>query len=296
MERFPTWRVWRLIHGHMTLDMFQMLRRALRVKQVAGGVSYLSNVWAWVIISFLTTINISMGNFYLVYSSFSLSVLRTTPFTSLSFMIYVLITIVCLRYAVRLTNAIALQREIGNYELFALLPAGEFTNVMNIARAHRHPLQGKLMGVGSALALAALVWAVTVWYPLSLNPTLIGLNRVAYFALPVLVRGMASFVDYLQAFVAATLIAILASQRQKRGEPQLWTIGGFVALQILLYVIVGGLGAQLVAQVLYNSNSLTSTMFLFLSPTLLLAQSVVLIAVREAINFGLWRLVKRQLG
>lgn len=296
LERFPTWRVWKLIHSHISLDMYEMLVRTLRVKRPAGGVSRLSNVWTWVILSFLSNLSLSLGSFYFAYSSFILS-MAMPLMTSVSFLIPIFITFVTLRYALQISNAIAGQREIGSYDLFALLPAGEFANMLNITRAHRHPLQGALTGVVSSLLLYALVWIVTAGFPLSLTGSLVGLSTVAYYALPVLGQGIASFADYLQSFVAATLIAILASQRAKPGQAQVTLIGSFIALQVALYVIVGGFSAQFANFMVYSSVTATRSLYLFTSYSLYwIIQSVIMIGVREVINAALWWAVRREMG
>lgn len=295
LERFPTWHVWKLIHSHISLDMYEMLVRALRVKRPAGGVSRLSNVWMWVILSFLSNLSVSLGSFYFAYSSLILS-MAMPLMTSVSFLIPIFTTFVTLRYALNISNAIAAQRQIGSYDLFALLPAGEFANVLNITRVYRHPLQGMVTGMVSALVLFLLVWIVTAGFPLSLTGNLIGLSTVAYYALPVMALGISSFVDYLQSFVAATLIAILASQNAKPGQAQVTLVGSFIALQLALYVIVGGFSAQFANYMVYSSFTATRSLYLFTSYSLYwILQSIIMIGVREIINAALWAWVRRQM-
>ncbi|MFN8374017.1 MAG: hypothetical protein U0694_14220 [Anaerolineae bacterium] len=294
MELFPTWRVWRLVHGHMSLEMYELLVRVLRVKHPARGVSYLSNVWTWIVISFLSDFPTSLGSLYFAYAALTMS-LSLPTFNSINFVSPALISFVTLRYATRVLNAINTQRTGGSYDLFALLPAGEFTNVCNILRAHRHPLQGVAVGIIPAVLLCLLLWGMTAGYPLSFGSSLEGFNNVAYFALPVMLRGIASFVDYVQAFSAATLIALLASRRQQRSEAQITLIGGFLALQVGLYVIVGGFSAQLANLLVFSVSNFTRATFMIMSySSLLLLQSLILIAMREVVNGVLWNWVRLQ--
>jgi hypothetical protein len=296
MKFSPTWKVWRLLHSYLSLDMYRMLVMALRLKRPPSGVAYLSNVWTWIVLSFLLSSLTNFLNSYFFMSSPMGRNMATALVSVLPFLLQVFITVVCLRYALHFTNAISAQRETGNYDLFATLPAGEFVSVMNIARTYRHPLQGVISGSISAVLLLGLLILVTASAPISFNPAFVDVNNLAFTILPVMVTGIGHFVNYLQSFVAVTLISLLVSQRQQRGETSMWLVGSFLALQIAFYIVAVGVSSLTGGVRYYTIIGSFGPSLIFLSYTLYLgAQVFIMIAVREAVNAVLWRLVKRQM-
>lgn len=293
MERLPTWCVWRLLHGEMPLEKRNVWTRMLSIKHRSTG-SQLSNIWVWVIISFtVSVITGILGRFIL--RSPSMVVMGLPLLSIIGLWIPLFILFLSLRYALRLSSTIHKQREIGNYALFALFPAGEFSSLLNIARAYRHPQQGRIIGILTFVILFGVAVAVTLRFPdnMFLNSFSLRFDPVAANVPSVMLRGLISFIDYLQSFMAAILIAILTMQQDEHENVQFLFIIRFIGLQIALYIISSAVGTWFMFVALRGLSQ--SDLLFSVFSTSLIFHSPILIICREIANFALWWIVQRRL-
>jgi hypothetical protein len=281
MERFPTWHVWKLLHIYPEREV-HLLLRVLHVEPYTPF-AMMHSAWIWVMINFFVSLGILQK-----LLSLHLSVGSILWIDSL--LLSLLITLDSLRFALKIIASISKLREIGNYDLYALLPAGEFASVFNICRTHRFRLDSTIRGIKSLLIVLVVGMSCALSFLISLGNSGIFELLVIW----ILFAGLVRCIDYVQSFVAATLIALLASQHQNRSEVQIWTISGFLGLQIALYIVLFPLLINI--PFFWQDNEffprrLDDTYLWWL----IVLAPILFVLCRELINFVLWQAVKRRL-
>jgi hypothetical protein len=286
MERFPTWHVWRLLHTYPRQDIIVFLR-LLRVKTYTSWLELMHNAWAWTVLSLIVTIAvwIILGN-----SRLTIEVVFWVIWLVLS----LFVTFDSLSFALRTVSSISKWHRLGGYDLFALLPAGEFGGLLNVCRTHRAYLNGTIRGV---LSLVIVILGMTA-LAISLNAQPASFESGFGFifvmmVLFVLLTGLWRLIDYVQSLVSATLIALFVNRHHQR-EARMRVISGFLGMQFLLY---GGVLPLLITlpyillgdtTAIYRNGNLYFIWLVVFTPS-------IFIAVRELINFALWQAVKRRL-
>jgi hypothetical protein len=270
-----TLKLWRTLHTYPSFQ--ETLLRILHLKPRRAINSILYNLWAWVI---LNTIQ-----FFVTFQLIILLFIMNSPFFALNWVIYVFLILLSFFPAARMLNTMYRMHSEPEYDLISILPAGELATRLNICRAHRYPLQGKLRG--KWLLVLVLCLYISAYIP----PTF------AYFAsnsvglyVPFLIGGALDgiwgFIRYLQLFVMAILIALFASKAPTRGQAFVWLISGYAALQVLFYIADTLLSSIMRLPI---PESIGSLRVVILSITF----NLIAITLREAVNFGLWRMVQR---
>jgi hypothetical protein len=187
--------------------------------------------------------------------------------------------------AIQITNLIARQREIGNYDVFAATVGGEYMLALSVCRANRYPLSHHLRGIW----LALLVFVPCLNYSTAMDFSI-------YFAYPVLsgLSGIGAFFVYLQASAASIMLAILVSTQPKRSEALAWLIAIFSTLQAILIFGFPWLNIFLLTSMRriveggsYSEDFLRFIWFTFPS-------TIAYFTCRELMNYILWRIVQRR--
>jgi hypothetical protein len=280
MERFPTWRIWKLIHAFPSEHLSEILLRVLHAPVRVNRRTLLNNAWTWVVI------NVFM-NFIACTAVFEVSFTSMISFYSIGALLIPFITmLIALGFSMRVAQMIARQREVGNFDLFAALPEGELSAALFIARAYRHPLEGEVRGFRWLVILTILSLGIALFSLVS------GLSALAVFPAWFLSGGVERFVGYLQSLVAATAIALLVSQRRNPSEAMGWLVGGFFVLQVLFYIASGAL-LNAFALTVFAPFGQDNSLLIYVWVVIL--QPLLLIFVREFINYLLWQAVRRRL-
>jgi hypothetical protein len=285
MERFPTWKIWRLLRTYPTRDI-HLLLRVLRIKSYTSDLEIMHHAWTWVVLSFMVSLLISFGSSRLTIDTVFWLISLFLSFISFD----------SLPFAISAVSTISKWRKLANYDLFALLPNGELTSVLNLCRVHRAYLSGAIRGVKSLLIVIVLI-AILLFLGFSDDAGSYEAGFGIVFLMlvvAVLLIGLLTFVIYLQSFVSATLIAMLASQYRNQREAQVSVIGGFLGMQLVLY---GGLLPFLINLPFFGrqyelSSDRYDEMYLV---WLIMFVPLIFIGCREVINFLLWQAVKRRL-
>jgi hypothetical protein len=266
MERFPTWCVWQRLHGHLPEGHYRAYRQVLRLKGHALSMAAFSHVLVWMFM------NVVFSKWLLdagIYDISSVLILRLA------------ITGMSLFFAVKVATAISKQREFASFDLFRILPRGELTTVFNIARVYRDPRDGMIRDYLLGLVFAFIIAGYTWVNPVPVTPDTF--------------LGITLFVDYLQSFVTATLIAFIVTQHQERIRALLWLVIGFLVMQVMLY-----LGLTLALERLMDLEFVSQrinpdTDWRVYEYWRAILQPLVFIFCRELVNLALWQAVKRRL-
>jgi hypothetical protein len=207
-----TFKLWRCLHYPPSLRFHRLYQRLLRMPpRYTTGLQFSFNrMWVWVVLG-------------VVFSQSFLS----SSYSIYTFIIPLLITILSLRFVWQVVNALNRLYATGNYELLALMPSGQLPHVLDACRLIRYPSDWTIH-LTSVYVIGLLIILILTNFLQLFTPLLL-LLRV--------ITGVAHYVDYLQSFVMASLLAMLASQRQKRSEAQAAALGGFLAIQIMLYLV-----------------------------------------------------------
>jgi hypothetical protein len=279
INRLPTWHIWKLLHTYPTREI-NLLLRVLRVGSPKVTRAPLHNVWVWVILNIIVSALLCFN----VPREIGSTLWVNSPILAL------FITFDSLSFALKANTTLSKWREQGNYDVFMLLPAGMLASLLNICRAYRFPLEGTIHGVKTLLFITLFV----VGYILALAASP-GNFEVLWLTLFILLTGLFRCIDYMQSFVTATLLVLLANQRQDRYDTQVLVIGGFLGLQIILYVVLIPLLSNtpllwVRGPISFSGGS--NVLYLF---WMAIFAPLIFVLCRELINFALWQAVKRRL-
>jgi hypothetical protein len=286
MHRLPTWQVWKLIHRHQKPHKYRMLARVLRIKETSEWLRSLHNLWLWLGVA----LSLSITSYILSFI-FSFSGQNYWLIVAIGWLPRLAIAFICLQFGVRLVSTISRQRVEGRYDLFRLLPAGEFVSLIDIVRAFRYPYDGRIRGE-MALFLVVYIFACCFSvFGVSVTPfspaQILSLETMPLW-------GVVSLVEYLQTFVATILIAILISHSQSSTNTQVSFVAWFIVLQVSFFMLhylftstVAGLNIITSA-----SGNLNMSGLFFWS---VLIKPLTFIGCSELVNFVLWQAVKRRL-
>jgi hypothetical protein len=280
INRSPTWQMWKLIHTFSLDYFYEALTRVLHSPHRVNSRTPLNNAWTWIAINFFM-------NIVACSSLFEVSFLNVISFFSIgSFVIPIITMLIALGFSLRVTQMISRQREVGNFDLFAVLPEGELAAALFITRAYRHPLEGEVRGFKWVVILTVISIGVALFRLVS------GISAIAVFPAWFLAGGMELFVGYIQSLVAAAALSLLLSQRRNPSVAQGGLVGSFFLLQLVFYIASGAV-LNAVALNMFAAANQGDTLPIYL--WVVVIQPILLISVREFINFLLWQAVKRQL-
>jgi hypothetical protein len=267
-----------------------LLLRVLDVTPHRFSLAALHNAFYWCIANLLLLGLVGclgLNNVPVFVANAPLLPLENVPLVILS----VFITYDSLRFALKVTASVAKLRELGGYDLFLLVPNGELTSVLNICRAYRFRLDGALVGFRALLVLAVVSVGLMLLTASSGSPSAV--SGIVVITAWVVLPGLARCVDYLQSFTAASLIALLASQRENRGEAQAWVVGGFLGTQLALYAVFGILLSGLS---LFPSSNGSLLRFVSDVYDWGVIAPLIFVLMRELINALLWHAVRQRLA
>jgi hypothetical protein len=280
INRSPTWQIWKLIHAFSSDYFYEILPRVLHSPSRVNARTPLNNTFTWIAINFFM-------NVVACTSLFEVSFINVISFFPIgSFVIPFITMLIALGFSLRVTQMISRQREVGNFDLFAVLPEGELAAALFIARAYRHPFEGEVRGFKWALILTVVSIGVALFCLVS------GISAIAVFPAWYLVGGMELFVGYIQSLVAAAALSLLFSQRRNPSIAQGALVGSFFLLQLVFYISSGAvLNAFALNMFARSEQGNTLPIYLWI----VVIQPLLLISAREFINFLLWQAVKRRL-
>lgn len=282
INRSPTWQIWKLIHTFSSASIDESLPRFLNAPPRVNSRTLLNNTFTWIAINFFM-------NVVACTSLFDVSFINVISFFGIGAIVIPVITmLIALGFSVRVTQTIARQREVGNFDLLAVLPAGELASTLMMPRAYRNPLEGEVRGFKWALILTIISIGVALYSLVS------GTSTVALFPAWLLMGGIERFVGYIQSMVAAAALSLLVSQRRNATVALGWLVGCFFLLQLLFY-IASGVILNAFALSVFSNTTQASLDDLLIYVWIVVLQPLLLISLREFINFLLWQAVKRRL-
>jgi hypothetical protein len=265
MERFPTLRTWWWLHAYPPRYKFEGFLRVTGTKPPVHQMSYLNSAVFWIVANLIVTIAAGQIGYWV------------EP---------IIVTVLSLHYALQVTQAVRQQRKSDKFDLLSLY-GGEFAAV-NIARAQRYPRSGIIHDVIPSLIFVSLISCWSWSLPLNFASP----YDVIFTAM--IVVGGLRFVDYLQSFVSAALIALLISQQTDDLEASVWVVGWFLLLQLICYVgFRASLSLMFSTDVPHPDDDYTGFKVGYILN--FIVQPMVLMVVREFINLILWQAVKRRL-
>jgi hypothetical protein len=266
MEFLPTLRVWHWLHAYPPRYKLEGFLRVLQMKPSTRKLSFLNSVVFWMVANVILTVWIGQIGYWLM------------P---------IIITILSLHYALKITQEIIKQRKNNTFDLLSLYGGGEPAAV-SIARASHYPRDGRIYDVTPALIFVSMISYCAWTLPLNITSPL-----EVIFTTMVVVGGL-RFIDYLQSFVMAALIALLVSQQADDMEASVRLIAWFLFLQVICYVGFGLLLSLLFSTEIPDAVEHFSA-FKIAYILNFIVQTIVLIVFREFINLVLWQMVKRRL-
>ncbi|MFN8376411.1 MAG: hypothetical protein U0694_26510 [Anaerolineae bacterium] len=288
-ELVPTWRVWWLIHRYPKPKQLEMWAHFLHLTPATRHSPWTNNLWMWVLLNFIV-----IAGLLAVFPARRLSTEIILWINLLCFALFN--TLRSLHFALKLTTSLSRLYEQGDAPLLGLLPADDLTRALDIVRTHRYPLPST---VGGVISLPLGLLLMILWFVLvsaSENTYVVDFSGIfAVAGLWLMLTGLLRYVDYVQSFMTALLLALLITPERERAAAQARVFVGFVFLQLALYL---GLSPLLFAlpQLLQPEAAFRLQYDTPYFWWIILFTPLCFVLCRELINLVLWRQVRRSLG
>jgi hypothetical protein len=156
----------------------------------------------------------------------------------------------CLNMTLRIAATLAHQHELDRFELLSITPIGILRTAIDISRVHSKELR-EYIEIVRSFGGASVVFILNVSvlaFGISLNSTQPNSNNFALFVglLGFLFVVVALYHDCRQSFILGVVIGILAGSVRERMTARVWALGGYVGIQLSLYVLLGLLFSLLI--------------------------------------------------